>query len=32
MATMQNALAQDPDSEFTHNTIGWNLLEARPSQ
>ncbi len=27
MATMQNALAQDPDSEFTHNTIGWNLLE-----
>lgn len=26
-ATMQNALAQDPDSEFTHTTIGWNLLE-----
>ncbi len=27
MATMQDALAQDPDSEFTHTTIGWNLLE-----
>jgi tetratricopeptide (TPR) repeat protein len=27
IATMQDALAQDPDSEFTHNTIGWNLLE-----
>ena len=27
IATMQNALAQDPDSEFTHTTIGWNLLE-----
>lgn len=26
-ATMQNALAQNPDSEFTHTTIGWNLLE-----
>lgn len=26
-ATMQDALAQDPDSEFTHTTIGWNLLE-----
>jgi tetratricopeptide (TPR) repeat protein len=25
--TMQNALAQDPDNEFTHSTIGWNLLE-----
>lgn len=27
IATMQDALAQDPDSGFTHNTIGWNLLE-----
>jgi Flp pilus assembly protein TadD len=27
IATMQNALAQDPDSEFTHTTVGWNLLE-----
>ena len=27
MATMQNALAQDPDSEFTHTTVGWNFLE-----
>lgn len=27
IATMKNALAQDPDSEFTHTTIGWNLLE-----
>lgn len=27
MATMQDALSQDPDSEFTHATIGWNLLE-----
>ena len=27
IATMQHALAQDPDSEFTHTTIGWNLLE-----
>ncbi|MFT3934996.1 MAG: tetratricopeptide repeat protein [Chitinophagaceae bacterium] len=27
IATMQDALAQDPDSEFTHTTIGWNLLE-----
>ncbi|MGZ8544095.1 MAG: tetratricopeptide repeat protein, partial [Flavisolibacter sp.] len=25
--TMDNALAQDPDNEFTHNVIGWNLLE-----
>lgn len=25
--TMKNALAQDPDSEFTHATIGWNFLE-----
>ena len=28
IATMENALAQDPDSEFTHTTIGWNLLES----
>jgi tetratricopeptide (TPR) repeat protein len=27
IATMQNALARDPDSEFTHTTIAWNLLE-----
>ncbi len=27
IATMQDALAQDPDSEFTHTTIGWNMLE-----
>jgi thioredoxin-like negative regulator of GroEL len=27
IATMQNALAKDPDSEFTHTTIGWNQLE-----
>ncbi len=27
IATMQNALAQDPDNEFTHATIGWNYLE-----
>lgn len=26
-ATMQDALSQDPDNEFTHTTIGWNLLE-----
>jgi tetratricopeptide (TPR) repeat protein len=25
--TMQNALAQDPDNEHTHATVGWNLLE-----
>jgi len=25
--TMQYALAQDPDNEFTHSTIGWNYLE-----
>jgi tetratricopeptide (TPR) repeat protein len=25
--TMQDALAQDPDNEFTHTTIGWNFLE-----
>lgn len=28
IATMQDALSQDPDSEFTHNTIAWNLLES----
>ena len=27
IATMQDALKYDPDSEFTHTTIGWNLLE-----
>lgn len=27
IATMQNALEKDPDNEFTHATIGWNLLE-----
>jgi tetratricopeptide (TPR) repeat protein len=27
IATMQDALAQDPDNEFTHTSIGWNLLE-----
>jgi len=25
--TMQYALAQDPDNEFTHSTVGWNYLE-----
>ncbi len=25
--TMQNALAQDPDNEYTHCTVGWNYLE-----
>ena len=25
--TMQNALAQDPDNEVTHTTVGWNYLE-----
>lgn len=25
--TMQDALTQDPDSEVTHATVGWNLLE-----
>lgn len=25
--TMKDALAKDPDNEFTHATIGWNLLE-----
>ncbi len=28
IATMENALAQDPDNEFTHTSIGWNLLES----
>jgi len=27
IATMQDALAIDPDNEFTHVTIGWNFLE-----
>ncbi len=27
IATMQDALAQDPDNEFTHTSVGWNLLE-----
>jgi len=27
IATMKEALAQDPDNEFTHTTFGWNLLE-----
>ncbi|MCW3120181.1 MAG: tetratricopeptide repeat protein [Chitinophagaceae bacterium] len=27
IATMQNALAMDPDNEFTHVTMGWNFLE-----
>jgi tetratricopeptide (TPR) repeat protein len=27
IATMQDALAKDPDNEFTHTTIGWNFLE-----
>jgi tetratricopeptide (TPR) repeat protein len=25
--TMQHALKQDPENEFTHTTFGWNLLE-----
>lgn len=25
--TMQTALKQNPENEFTHTTIGWNLLE-----
>ncbi len=25
--TMQYALAQDPENEYTHSTIGWNYLE-----
>jgi len=27
IATMHNALAMDPDNEFTHVTMGWNFLE-----
>lgn len=27
ITTMQDALAQDPDNEFTHATVGWNYLE-----
>lgn len=27
MATMQDALASDPDNDFTHISVGWNLLE-----
>ncbi|MET0395131.1 MAG: tetratricopeptide repeat protein [Chitinophagaceae bacterium] len=27
IATMENALEQDPENEFTHATIGWNYLE-----
>lgn len=27
IATMQYALSQDPDNEFTHSTAGWNYLE-----
>jgi Flp pilus assembly protein TadD len=27
IATMHNALEQDPENEFTHTTIGWNFLE-----
>lgn len=27
IATMQDTLSKDPDNEFTHATIGWNLLE-----
>lgn len=25
--TMETALREDPENDFTHNTIGWNLLE-----
>lgn len=25
--TMQHALAQDPENEITHTTVGWNFLE-----
>lgn len=25
--TMQNALAKDPDNEYTHATVGWNYVE-----
>jgi tetratricopeptide (TPR) repeat protein len=27
IATMQDALAQDPDNAITHTTVGWNFLE-----
>ncbi len=27
LETMQTALAQDPENEMTHATVGWNLLE-----
>lgn len=27
VATMQHALAQDPDNDITHTTVAWNLLE-----
>lgn len=27
IATMQDALASDPDNDFTHISVGWNLLE-----
>jgi len=27
METMRNALDKDPENDFTHATIGWNLLE-----
>lgn len=27
IATMQDALAQDPDNAVTHATVGWNFLE-----
>lgn len=27
IATMKHALAQDPDNEHTHTTVGWNFLE-----
>ena len=27
METMRSALDQDPENDFTHTTIGWNLLE-----
>lgn len=27
METMRNALDKDPENDFTHTTIGWNLLE-----
>jgi tetratricopeptide (TPR) repeat protein len=27
IATMQDALEKDPENDFTHTTVGWNLLE-----